>query len=260
MEFQKDNSANIPSFQLSNIPIFRQEFFKYNFQTSALLYLNTNIFRIRMCRLLLVKSRNEFSIADHLGRFAHISRHSREFQGHGWGCAYLINNEWQIYKNINPIWEDNLEQFGKTTQLLAHARSAFKDEGIQVENNMPFQNGDFIFIFNGELQGVKIKEQGRIGAEKIFNFILRFHQGDLLQTLNKGLEIIKKRTTYFRAINIIMSDKNRVVVSSEFNEDDDYFTMRYKKMDDRLIISSEPYPGESDWQKIPNRTTKVFEL
>ncbi|HEX9973481.1 MAG TPA: hypothetical protein VGD14_15520 [bacterium] len=213
-----------------------------------------------MCRLLLVKSRNEFPIGDHLKQFAHIARHSREYQGHGWGCAYLVDNEWQIYKNIAPIWEDDLEQFGTTSQLLAHARSAFKDEGIKVENNMPFQKGEFVFIFNGELQGVKIKEQGRIGAEKIFNYILRFHLGDLLQALNKGLEIIKKRTTYFRAINIIMSDKKQALVSSEFNEDDNYLTMHYKKAGNSLLICSEPYPGEPDWQKIPNHTTKVFEL
>ena len=213
-----------------------------------------------MCRLLLVKSQEEFPIADHLRQFAHIARHSREFQGHGWGCAYLVDHEWQIYKNIKPIWEDDFEQFGKTTQLLAHARSAFRDEGIKVENNMPFQKGDFIFIFNGELQGVKINEQGRIGAEKIFNFILRFNQGDLLQALNKGLEIIKKRTTYFRAINIIMSDKKRVLVSSGFNEDSDYFTMHYKKTDGQLLICSELYKNESDWYKIPNHTTRMFEI
>ncbi len=213
-----------------------------------------------MCRLLLVKSRNEFPIADHLRKFAYIAKYSREYQGHGWGCAYLVNEGWQIYKNINPIWEDNLEQFRKTTQLLAHARSAYRDEGIKVENNMPFQKDGIIFIFNGELQGVKIKEQGRIGAEKIFNYILRFHQGDLLQALNKGLEIIKMRTTFVRAINIIMSDKKHAYVSSGFSNDVDYFTMHYKKMDDRLVIGSEPYPGESDWQKIPNHTTTVLEL
>jgi len=213
-----------------------------------------------MCRLLLVKSQNEFPIVDHLRQFVHIAKHSREYQGHGWGCAFLIDNEWQIYKNIKPIWEDDLEQLGKTTQLLAHARSAFRDEGIRVENNMPFQKEGIIYIFNGELQGVKIKEQGRIGAEKIFNYILRFHNGDLLQALKKGIEIIQKRTAYVRAINIIVSDKRKVYVSSGFNEDFDYFTMHYKKSDDRLLICSEPYEGESDWHKIPNHTIKVFEL
>jgi predicted glutamine amidotransferase len=213
-----------------------------------------------MCRLLLVKSNNEFPISDKLKPFAYIARHSREYQGHGWGCAYLVDNEWQIYKNIKPIWEDDLKQFGKSTQLLVHARSAFRDEGIRVENNMPFQNDGIIYIFNGELQGVRIKEQGRIGAEKIFNYILRFYHDDLLHALNKGLEIIKKRTTYFRSINIIMSDKKHAYVSSDFNEDVDYFTMHFKKANDRLFVCSEPYPGETDWQKIPNHTTKVFEL
>jgi predicted glutamine amidotransferase len=213
-----------------------------------------------MCRLLLVKSQNEFPIVDHLRQFAHVAKHSREYQGHGWGCAYLVDNEWQIYKNIKPIWEDDLEQFGKTMQLLAHARSAFRNEGIKVENNMPFQKDGIIYIFNGELQGVKIKEQGRIGAEKIFNYILRFHNDDLLQALKKGIEIIKKHTTYVRAINIIMSDKKLVYVSSGFNEAADYFTMHYKKTDDFLLICSDPYAGESDWHEIPNHTTKVYEL
>jgi len=213
-----------------------------------------------MCRLLLVKSHNEFPIVDHLRQFAHIAKHSKEYQGHGWGCAYLVNHDWQIYKNIKPIWEDDFEQFGKTTQLLVHARSAFRDEGIKVENNMPFQKDDIIYIFNGELQGVKIKEQGRIGAEKIFNYILRFQKGDLLPALKKGIEIINKRTTYVRAINIIMSDKKQVYVSSGFNEAVDYFTIHYKKTGDCLLLCSEPYADESDWHKIPNYTTKVYEL
>ncbi|UCE07416.1 MAG: class II glutamine amidotransferase [bacterium] len=211
-----------------------------------------------MCRLLLIKSHNEFPIVDHLRQFAHVAKHSREYQGHGWGCAYLVDDEWQIYKNIKPIWEDDLEQFGKTTQLLAHARSAFRDEGIKVENNMPFQKDDFIFIFNGELHGVKIKEQGRIGAEKIFNFILRFHKGDLFQAISKAIEIIKKRSQYVRAMNIILSDKKQVYISSAFNEDDDYFTMHSKKSGESLIACSDPYEGESDWHKIPNNTTKVY--
>ena len=68
-----------------------------------------------MCRLLVVKNNEEFSVAEHLKKFAQISKDSKEFQGHGWGCSYLKNGEWQHYKNIKPVWEDNLEQFGRTT-------------------------------------------------------------------------------------------------------------------------------------------------
>ncbi len=122
-----------------------------------------------MCRLLYVRNKVEFKISDQLQKFAEISKSSKEYQGHGWGCAYLENNSWKYYKNIAPIWDDDLTQLGKTTLLIAHARSAFQDKDIVVENNMPFYDDDYVFIFNGELHGVKIKENGRIGAEKIFN-------------------------------------------------------------------------------------------
>ena len=191
-------------------------------------------------------------------KFAYISKNSKEFQGHGWGFAYLENDQWQIYKNIQPIWEDNFDAFGKTTVLVAHARSAFQDKDIRIENNMPFTSGDNIYIFNGELHGVKIQEEGRIGAEKLFNFIIRFDKGNLLDALKKGITIIEKRSKYIRAMNIIMADKKKAYLSSLFNEDDAYFTMHVKNDNNKLIICSDPFLDEDDWQKIGNRTVRVF--
>ncbi len=63
-----------------------------------------------MCRLLFIKSKTEFNISDHLKIFSEICKNSKEFQGHGWGCSYLVNNEWIHYKNIKPIWEDDTSQ------------------------------------------------------------------------------------------------------------------------------------------------------
>ena len=211
-----------------------------------------------MCRLLTVKSRNAFSISPHLKRFAEISKNSKEYQGHGWGCAYLDDTPaWKFYKNINPIWEDDLNQFGETTCLVAHARSAFEDRDIVIENNMPFFDGRTVYIFNGELRGVKIREQGRIGAEKIFNYIRRFDRGDTYQALVKAVEIIKKRTRQIRGMNIIMVNEEGIFVSSYFTEDDEYFTMRYQD-GRKLIICSAPYPATNDWQKISNNSVRVW--
>lgn len=211
-----------------------------------------------MCRLLLVKSACEFDISEQLQRFAHIAKTSREFQGHGWGCAYLKDGAWQHYKNIKPVWEDDLTPFGQSTLLLAHARSAFKDEGIVVENNMPFYDDRHVFIFNGELRGVKIAEHGRIGAEKIFNFIRRFDHGDMLTALQRGTELIRKRTRYIRAMNIIMADKDTAYVASIFNEDPDYFTLRRAEENGTLIVASDPLPGNDDWQPIQNNTVQAL--
>lgn len=210
-----------------------------------------------MCRLLYVRSKNAFAIGPHLKKLAEISKNSKEYQGHGWGCAYLQKGNWQIYKNIKPIWEDDLDQFERTTQLVAHARSAFQDKDIGLENNMPFYDDKYVFIFNGELRGVKIRESGRIGAEKIFNYVKRFDKGDFRAALTKAIDIIVKRTEYVRAMNIIICDKHQAYVVSIFNEDPDYFTLRTKH-NGVLIICSEPYPGESNWQNISNHSIQVF--
>ncbi|WKZ68466.1 MAG: hypothetical protein QY331_10930 [Melioribacteraceae bacterium] len=210
-----------------------------------------------MCRLLFIKSKDQFSIPEYLDKFAVICKNSKEFQGHGWGLAYLKNNEWNHYKNINPIWENDFSKFNITNRLVVHARSAFRDQDITIENNMPFYNNDTIFIFNGELNGVKLKVEGRIGAEKIFNFINRFDRGNKLEALQKGTTIIKQRTSYIRAMNIIFTDKNSVVVSSQFNEDEEYFTMSYKQNKSELIICSDPL-DDHEWLTIPNNTIMEF--
>lgn len=209
-----------------------------------------------MCRLLYIKSDKTFSISDHLGPFAKIARNSKEYQGHGWGCAYLRNGKWEHYKNISPVWEDHFEQFGSTTLLLAHARSAFRDRDIRIENNMPFISGKYVFIFNGELHGVRIREEGRIGAEKIFNFILRLNTGSMGAALERSMQVIEKRSRYIRALNCIIADSQSAFLATSFNEDDDYFTMHMKQTSSSLIVCSEPYPGETSWNPIANKTIR----
>jgi glutamine amidotransferase len=194
----------------------------------------------------------------YLSKFADISRNSKEYQGHGWGCAYRDETAgWKLYKNIIPVWKDDLSRFGKTSLLVAHARSAFEDRDIVVENNMPFFDGRTVFVFNGELRGVKIREEGRIGAEKIFNYIRRFDQGDTRRALIKAVAIIKKRTRSIRGMNIIMVNDDGIFVSSYFTEDDMYFTMRYREGRE-LVICSTAFAGEKNWHSIANRSMRVW--
>ena len=208
-----------------------------------------------MCRILFAKSDKPFAIESLLEPFSELSRNSREFQGHGWGFAWMDKGEWRQYHNIKAIWEDDLTQFAETKLLLVHARSAFRDEGIVVENNMPFSDGKSIFIFNGELRGVKIKSQGRIGAEKIYNYIRRFDKGDQLAALDKGVNIIIRHSTYVRAMNIIMSDGEQHSLSTSYCESPEYFQMHQKQADSMHLVCSQPFAGETDWQKIENNST-----
>lgn len=194
-----------------------------------------------------------------LEAFSVLSKNSKEYQGHGWGCAYIDEaGNWQYYRNIMPIWEDRLDQFGKTTFLLAHARSAFQDTDLVLENNMPFYDDRSIFLFNGELRGVRIREQGKTGAQKIFNLINRSDRKDFKTALEKTISFIKARTRHVRAMNIIITDREKLYVNNSFLEDPDYFQMYYKKMSGAIAICSDPFPKEKNWQRMPTDKVEVF--
>lgn len=208
-----------------------------------------------MCRILYARAEADFAISELLAPFAELSRHSKEFQGHGWGCAWRVGESWRQYHDIRPIWEDDLSQFGSTRLLLVHARSAFRDEGIVVENNMPFSDGESVFIFNGELRGVRIKSEGRIGAEKIYNYIRRFDKGDKCGATAKAVDIIKKRSTYVRAMNLILSDGVQSCLSTNYSENPGYFQMHQKQDGGLHLVCSEPFAGDRGWTRIENNTT-----
>jgi len=208
-----------------------------------------------MCRILYARAEQEFSIPELLENFAGVARNSSEYQGHGWGCAWRVRGQWRQYHAIKPVWEDDFTEFGKTSLLLVHARSAFRDEGIVIENNMPFSDGDSMFIFNGELRGVRIKSQGRIGAEKIYNYIRRFDKGDKLAAMTRAVDIIHKRSAYVRAMNIVLSDGMETFVSSSYSENPDYFQLHQKRSAGLHLLCSQPFADDSGWSRIDNNIT-----
>jgi len=211
-----------------------------------------------MCRLLWLRAEHPVDVSVHLTHFASLCRESTEYQGHGWGCAALVGDQWRLHHSLSPIWEDDLTVFGEARLFLAHARSAFRDEGIAIENNMPFSQGNKVFIFNGELNGVRIREDGRIGAEKIFNYTRRFsHQGPLAG-LKKSVEVIEKRTRYIRALNLIIATPKRSLLATVYNENPGYFQMQRTSVAGLDVVCSEQYPVGGSWRPIENRT--VIEL
>ncbi|MCY3768761.1 MAG: hypothetical protein OXG56_05275 [Gammaproteobacteria bacterium] len=214
-----------------------------------------------MCRLLLVENPDGTDPLPHLDHFKTLSKNSREYQGHGWGCAWLDDkDQWRFHHHIRPIWEDH-SKFPPSRLFVAHARSAFRNEGIAVENNMPFYDGEAVFLFNGELRGVRIKADGRIGAEKVFNTIKRFDRGDLAQAVSRGVGMLRKRTRHIRALNFILANKAQVHYCCHFTEDPGYFQLHASRSRNTRIICSQPYPlSGSHWQPVANRKTGVFDL
>jgi len=214
-----------------------------------------------MCRILLVDNPGQIDPNPFLADFRDICEQSREFQGHGWGCSWLdSDNAWQHYHCIDPVWVDLKSDFPATSLFLVHARSAFRDEGIVIENNMPFSDGRSVFLFNGELQGVRIKAEGRIGAEKIYNFIKRFEKEGLAKATTKAAGIIDKRSRYIRAMNFFLATPQAIEVCSWFGEDPEYFQLHETAVEKTRLICSAPLASvQTEWATIPNHTTKTLQ-
>ena len=207
-----------------------------------------------MCRLLAVRDTEPFPIAGQLQALATIARDSKEYQGDGWGCSWWDGAGWQVHRSITPIWEDRFDQFGGTRLLVAHARSAFRNEGIAVENNMPFVDGDVAFVFNGELRGVRLAVPGRIGAEKLFGVLRRLGGDRDGAALRHAVDVVVRRTGYVRAMNFVLASGETIRIVSRFSEDPAYFTMYRKETATRQTVCSEAFAGDAGWVPIPNGT------
>ena len=152
-----------------------------------------------MCRILMARARSAFDARPHIQALAAIARDSKEYQGHGWGFAWLEGGQWRMYHDIRPVWEDDLDEFPHTTSLIVHARSAFRDEGIVVENNMPFGDERVAFAFNGELRGVRIKAEAPLS--EMFGYI-----GDL-RTITSGRGIFSMEFAHYAPCPSSVADK-----------------------------------------------------
>jgi hypothetical protein len=210
-----------------------------------------------MCRLLAITAAEPVDLSGHLRDFARMAQASREHQGDGWGCAWLEDGSWRTHHSLSPIWEEPLEGFGRARVLIAHARSAFREEGISVENNMPFVDAPLAFAFNGELRGVRIAETGRIGAEKLFRFLVRHgaHAGE--GAARTAVRLVRQRTRYVRAMNFVLGGRGRFVTCCSFGEDADYFTLHARREAGVVTVCSAPHqPGA--WEALPNGAIEVI--
>jgi len=202
-----------------------------------------------MCRLLYLNTTEPRDPAPLLNRFADICRDSDEYQGHGWGAAWWNGTDWWTLHSLTPIWQETALEIPPVTRLLVHARSAFRDQGIALENNMPFRRGQQVFAFNGELHGVRVRASGRIGAEKIFN-LHRPETSDPAAEAARVRETLIKKTRRIIGMNWILCDGHSTIVSSHTGERTDYYTLHRLTTADATLICSEPLDHDPGWQAL----------
>ena len=183
-----------------------------------------------MCRFLVLRGEQAFTPTPIWEAIRERCETSPEYQGHGWGACWRINGEWARYRSLTPIWEDRPELPERVDFFVVHARSAFRDEGIELDNNMPFYRGDRIFVFNGELRGVRMRVPGRIGAEKVFHLIEQ-QDPDLEASIAKTDRLLTAKSERIRAMNLAVTDGDAIHAICRYSESPEYFTLYFRTGD-----------------------------
>jgi len=220
-----------------------------------------------MCRILAVRSVRPVEPRPFLRAFALRCRDGKEYQGDGWGVAWREDRAWRTWHTVEPIWSKEPPDVPPTTLFLAHARSAFRNEGVVVANNMPFVDGSLAFAFNGELRGVRLQAPGETGAWRLLHLLRRFADaasGDVGEALRRLDAVVMARAEYVRALNVVASDGDRVWVNSRWGEDPDYFTLWRASLGSPAgfvsVVASEPLDLPSgtthSWEPVPNGVTE----
>lgn len=214
-----------------------------------------------MCRILALRADEPVDMAPWLLAFRAVCRASPEYQGHGWGVAWREGEAWQRHRSVTPIWEDPFTP-PPTRLAVVHARSAFRNEGVVVENNMPFLGDQSVFAFNGEIHGVRLRVPGGTGAARLHRLVDRFverAQGDQVGALRRLDEVVRARSAHVRGMNIVTSDGHDLFALCRYGQDDDYFTLRRATFaHGGQAVASEPLsvPGvTTSWHSLDNGST-----
>ena len=187
-----------------------------------------------MCRFLLIKSKQPFDANELFLEFTKVCKNSLapdgDRQADGWGISWLDeSNSWQIKKSLKPIWNDGASfKIPKSRTFTAHARSAsFPNQKGIIDYNQPYTNGEYSFLFNGALFGVKFDREvaGKIGAQKT-------------------------------GMNIALASKKNITALCRYQQSADYFTLHYHDGDIK-IISSEKLPS---YDFTPMKNSEIIQL
>ncbi len=209
-----------------------------------------------MCRFLLVRSQKKVQPAKLLQEFALMCEGSHapdgDWQGDGWGIA-IQGKKWEVYKSLKPIWEESgkFQQFGETDIFIVHARSSgfSKHKGV-LAYNQPYVRDCLAYVFNGMVRGVSLpmKLDGTIGAQKIFSLISDcVHDKAPDQLLPYVRELIRKNARKVEGMNIGLALGDRLYALCDYEDNADYFSLRYYADEKFAMICSEPI-GSYRWQ------------
>jgi predicted glutamine amidotransferase len=191
----------------------------------------------------------------------------------GWGLAHVGRESGESYVHRRP---EQARQSSKLTDLAStkvssgatlHLRWATPGLPIRIENTHPFVRGKYAFMHNGAIfKGIDALLQpelqhlleGDTDSEKYF--LVALGCIDRLGPLPGMIEAVRKisNSCDYTSLNAMLLTPDELVVVSRYrverippDEPADYYEIRYKATEDRVIAASTGWKQEG-WTNFPN--------
>ena len=120
----------------------------------------------------------------------------------------------------------------------------------------------FNHYFNNEIfQWINTLAQMGVNGMRVFGFwpFGRGHEEEPYARTGNNYDLTRFNERYFDYLKqwVPYANDKGIFVSSFFSEDEAYFTMHYREGKE-LVICSEPYPSEDNWQRMTNNSVRVW--
>ncbi len=173
----------------------------------------------------------------------------------GWGVVLGKSGRLtEVYKKDVACWKDpRFRRYYKANvdYVIAHARRATDKNFVDLSYTHPFEKEGWYFCHNGTL--VKPPAKDKRDSELLFKLLLSNIENR--STAKEGIKNAVERIKDFTALNFILANSDFGYVLIKYKKKPLYYSMKYLKKKDYIIVSSEILPHfKGRWKTIDNDT------
>ncbi|MHA1590329.1 MAG: class II glutamine amidotransferase [Candidatus Njordarchaeales archaeon] len=216
-----------------------------------------------MCRMLLHNASTNVSLSEkalkgikEMARNGLSARCGIGPHGDGFGVAWFLSNGYGIYKNLKPIWEENIPNIPALSHII-HARKKSRGE-IDFIDTHPLQLRDLILAHNGTIYSFNrrptlFKPMGKTDSEVFLCLLAEaYYTGS---NIRKALEYAIESVDMASSLNMFivsLSEKKIIVINlfSNVPRCPEYYVLWLHRNDEEFYVVSEPIKEMIDWEPL----------
>jgi gamma-glutamyl hercynylcysteine S-oxide hydrolase len=168
----------------------------------------------------------------------------------GWGVGFFDGDEPRRWRSAAPLWGDtSFESVAPALRshcVVAAVRSATVGMPIEVSATAPFTDGHWLLSHNGVVDRTVLPPTS--SAESVCDSAILaaaiFARG--LDTLGDTVVEVGTSDPIAR-LNILAGNGSRLLATAWGD------TLSILRRDDGVVLASEPYDDDSDWEDVPDR-------